>query len=66
MLYEMFNTKIVSPLFCRWEETLICSCLQKIMGKVYADDPEKPKTAIAVLGDFTFFCRETECGIYFL
>ena len=55
MIYEIENGQNVSPLFCEWEETLIWSCLQGIMGKLYADDLNNPSTAMAILGDFTFF-----------
>lgn len=55
MIYQITDTAKVSPLFGHWEETLIWSCLQGIMGKVYADDPDSPTAAMAVLGDFTFF-----------
>lgn len=55
MIYEITDTKTVSPLFCNWEETLIWSCLQGIMGKIYADDRDQPAAAMAVIGDFIFF-----------
>lgn len=55
MIYEIRNTEAVSSLFGNWEETLIWSCLQGVMGKVYADDPVNPTSAMAVIGDFTFF-----------
>lgn len=55
MIYEIANTQLVSQLFGRWEETILWSCLQKIMGKIYADDLNHPAAAMAVLGDFTFF-----------
>lgn len=55
MIYEITDTSSVSPLFDGWEETLIWSCLQGVMGKIYADDLNRPATAMAVLGDFTFF-----------
>ncbi len=55
MIYEMIDTNNVSSLFGKWEETLIWSCLQGIMGKIYADDLNKPTAAMAVIGDFTFF-----------
>ncbi len=58
MIYEITNTKIVSPLFGEWEETLIWSCLQGIMGNIYADDLKRPTAAMAVIGDFTFFAGE--------
>lgn len=55
MIYEITNTNIVLSLFGQWEETLIWSCLQGIMGKIYADDLNAPTSAMAVIGDFTFF-----------
>lgn len=55
MIYEITNTSIVSPLFVNWEETLIYSCLQGIMGKIYADDLMHPVSAMAIIGDFIFF-----------
>lgn len=58
MVYEITDTDHVSPLFDNWEETLIWSCLQKVMGKIYADDENRPTSAMAILGDFTFFAGE--------
>ena len=55
MVYEITDTNNVSPLFGKWEETLIWSCLQRIMGKIYADDLNTPTAAMAIIGDFTFF-----------
>lgn len=55
MIYEIIDTNNVSPLFGKWEETLIWSCLQRIMGKIYADDLNNPTAAMATIGDFTFF-----------
>lgn len=55
MIYEITNTDKAASLFGPWEETMIWSCLQGIMGKIYADDPLGPTAAMAVIGDFTFF-----------
>ncbi len=55
MIYEITDTNNVSSLFDKWEETLIWSCLQGIMGKVYADHLNTPTAAMAMIGDFTFF-----------
>ncbi len=55
MIYEIQDTDKCLHLFGEWDETLIWSCLQKIMGKVYGDDPNQPTAAMTVLGDFTFF-----------
>ena len=55
MIYEVTHNKNISDLFGKWEETLIWSCLQGIMGKLYADDFDYPTAVMAILGDFTFF-----------
>lgn len=41
-------------LFGAWEETIVWSCLQGIMGEIYAGYSENPLTAMAILGDFIF------------
>ncbi len=55
MIYEITNTDKASALFGSWEETLIYSCLQGIMGKIYGDDSDNPTAAMSLLGDFAFF-----------
>lgn len=55
MVYKITDTTNVSSLFGKWEETLIWSCLQGVMGKIYANDLNKPTSAMAIIGDFTFF-----------
>ena len=55
MIYEVTNSKNISALFGKWEETLIWSCLQGIMGKLYTDDWDNSTATMAILGDFTFF-----------
>lgn len=55
MIYEITDTANVSALFDGWEETLIWSCLQGVMGRIYADDLAQPASAMATLGDFTFY-----------
>ena len=42
MIYELTDTSKVAGLFEDWEETLIYSCLQKVMGKIYVTDWESP------------------------
>lgn len=55
MLYELKNASKVEELFAGWNETLIFSCLQKIMGKIYVTDSEQPKSAFAYVGCFGFY-----------
>ncbi|MDY2628854.1 MAG: GNAT family N-acetyltransferase [Lachnospiraceae bacterium] len=50
-------------LFKDWNETLITSCLQGIMGEIYVNDTvngENPESAAAVLGDFCFLTGKPE------
>lgn len=55
MIVKIDDTKKVEPLFGNWQETLIWSCLQDIMGNIYGDSLENPLSAMAVIGDFCFF-----------
>lgn len=59
MVYEITNPNCVSPLFGDWQESLIRSCLQGVMGKIYADDSEHPTAAMAILGDFSFYAGKS-------
>lgn len=49
-----------APLFEGWEDTMIWSCLEETMGRVYGDAREKPGSAAAVLGDFCFFAGQPD------
>lgn len=55
MIYKLENTDKAAELFSGWQETIIWSCLQNVMGEIYVDDLEHPQSAMAVLGDFCFF-----------
>lgn len=55
MLYEVEDTMKVKELFAGWNETLIFSCLQRVMGKIYVTDPEQPESAFAFVGCFAFY-----------
>lgn len=58
MIEKLQDTKKAEHLFAGWQETIIWSCLQKIMGEIYVDCPENPASAMAILGDFCFFAGE--------
>ena len=60
MIYEVENTSKTKALFDGWEETLIYSCLQKVMGKVFVTEPDDPKSAFAFVGCFGFFAGDTD------
>ena len=55
MVFELDDTTKVKALFDGWEETLIYSCLQKVMGKIYVTDVDAPVSAFAFVGCFGFF-----------
>ena len=55
MVYELADTEKAAALFEGWSETLIRSCLQKVMGKVFVTDLEKPQSALAFVGCFAFY-----------
>ena len=55
MLYELEDTSKVKHLFEGWDETLIYSCLQKVMGKIFVTDPDFPVSAMAYVGCFAFY-----------
>ena len=60
MVYIAQDMKNVEYLFKDWEETLIVSCLQKVMGKIYVTDPKHPVSACAHIGCFLFFAGEPD------
>lgn len=45
----------VHQLFKDWQEGIVWSCVQGIMGQLYANAPGYPDAAMAILGDFCFF-----------
>lgn len=60
IIQRVTDIKKVEMLFESWEETMVWSCLQGIMGEIYItkDEAECPKSAVAVLGAFAFFAGE--------
>lgn len=55
MIYEITEKEVAEGIFSGWNETIIWSCLQGVMGHIYADNIENPTSAMAILGDFCFF-----------
>lgn len=53
-------TPAIENLFAGWEETIIWSCLQKVMGRVCTNDTKSPTAAIALLGDFGFLAGQAD------
>ena len=55
MIYELTDTSKVKPIFEGWNETLIYSCLQKVMGEISVTDLDSPTSAMAYVGCFAFY-----------
>lgn len=60
MVYELEDTSRVKGLFEGWQETLITSCLQKVMGRVFVTDLREPASAFAFVGCFGFFAGKPD------
>lgn len=60
MVYEAGDIHKIETIFANWEETLIWSCLQNVMGKVFVTNKENPKSACAYVGCFMFFAGEPD------
>lgn len=60
LVYELKDTSKVKELFMLWQDTMILSCLQNIMGKIYVTDTENPVSAFAFVGCFGFFAGKPD------
>ncbi len=60
MIYELEDTTKVLKLFEGWQETLIYSCLQKVMGKIFVTDTSDPVSAYAYVGCFAFYAGKPD------
>ena len=58
MIRELEDTSKAEKLFEGWNETLIYSCLQKIMGKIFVTDTDNPVSAMAFAGCFAFLMTD--------
>lgn len=54
MIQKLENTQLAQQIFGDWQETLIWSCLQNVMGEIYVDFIDDPSCAMALIGDFCF------------
>ena len=60
MIVELHDTALAERLFIGWEETMIWSCLQRVMGRIYVTDSVEPESAVACAGCFAFFAGEAD------
>ena len=54
MIYELKETGRATALFAGWQDSVVWSALQGVMGKIYVDSLEKPESGVVMLGDFCF------------
>lgn len=54
-MIKLTNPALAQSLFTDWEETIIWSCLQGIMGEVWVDNSDSPQSALAKLGKVASF-----------
>ena len=63
MIYELKETGRASALFAGWQDSVVWSALQGVMGKIYVDSLEKPESGVVMLGDFCFLSGKPESEI---
>lgn len=63
MIHTLEDTSKAAPFFAGWEETMLRSCLEKVMGRILVTDPEAPHAACALIGDFAFFAGTPESAL---
>lgn len=63
MIEKITDTNKISAVFADWEETAVWSCLQGVMGEIYAENTAVPEAAMALLGDFAFFAGKPDRGL---
>ena len=54
MICELKETGRASALFAGWQDSVVWSAVQGVMGKIYVDSLEKPESGAVMLGDFCF------------
>lgn len=63
MIYKLQNPSVATELFADCTDTSVYSCLQGVLGAVYADHPEQPTSAMAIINVFVFFAGEPNAEI---
>lgn len=60
MICKLEKGSLAERLFGDWQESLLWSCMQGVMGELYADHPEEPQSVMAILGDFAYYAGKPE------
>lgn len=63
MIYELIETGRASALFAGWQDSVVWSALQGVMGKIYVDSLEKLESGAVMLGDFCFLSGKPKSEI---
>lgn len=63
MISLLTDTYKAEPLFSGWDDTMIRSCLQQVMGEILVTDTAEPKSACAHLGCFAFYTGEPDAEL---
>ena len=63
MAVRLSETEKAAHLFEGWQETMIWSCLQKVMGEIYVSNAENVLSAAALLGDFCFLAGNPDADL---
>ncbi len=57
---KMEDTEPAREILGKSEDTMIYSCLQKVMGEFYTEDVSHPHSILAILNDFSFYMGEPD------
>lgn len=63
MAVKLLKPQRAERLFDGWQETMIWSCLQNVMGEIYVSDVEHVSSAAALLGDFCFLAGKPDADL---
>lgn len=64
MAERLQNRSLAAALFDGWEETMIYSCLEGVLGEVYAECANGiPVSAVCVVADFAFFAGKPSSNL---
>lgn len=59
MIYELKDTKKAEKIFDGWQETMIDSCIQQVMGKIFVTDLNTSEIGMCFSGVLRLLFRRT-------
>ena len=63
MIYELKDTSKAQELFAGWQDSVVWSAVQGVMGKIYVDSLEVLESGAVMLGDFCFLSGEPKAEV---